>query len=227
MATTTTNLGLRKPATSDTVNVITDISDNADLIDAKWAITPPTAIAPGDSAAAGSTLVVARADHRHSASGWGSPVAVDAALSDGTATTYARSDHVHTLSASLVIPTGLVAIWPSAAAAPSGWALWTDSAGRLLIGANGTYVVTTTGGADSHTHTVAGHTHNFSGTFTSDQASGEQPFITGTATVVYRTDITHTHPVTIPSTATSSTGLTSDSGSSLPPWYATNYIQKS
>lgn len=34
MATTTTLLGLRKPATSDAVNVTTDIGDNMDLIDA-------------------------------------------------------------------------------------------------------------------------------------------------------------------------------------------------
>lgn len=34
MATTTTNLGLRKPATTDLVNVTTDLSDNFDLIDA-------------------------------------------------------------------------------------------------------------------------------------------------------------------------------------------------
>lgn len=34
MATTTTKLGLRKPATSDAVNVTTDISNNMDLIDA-------------------------------------------------------------------------------------------------------------------------------------------------------------------------------------------------
>jgi hypothetical protein len=34
MATTTTNLGLRKPATTDVVNVSTDINDNMDKIDA-------------------------------------------------------------------------------------------------------------------------------------------------------------------------------------------------
>lgn len=34
MATTTATLGLRKPATTDTVNVTTDISDNMDLLDA-------------------------------------------------------------------------------------------------------------------------------------------------------------------------------------------------
>ena len=34
MATNTTNLGLRKPAKSDYVNVVTDIDDNMDLIDA-------------------------------------------------------------------------------------------------------------------------------------------------------------------------------------------------
>lgn len=37
MATTTTYLGLRKPATSDLVNVTTDISDNMDLIDVEEA----------------------------------------------------------------------------------------------------------------------------------------------------------------------------------------------
>ena len=33
MATNTTNLGLRKPAKADYVNVVTDIDDNMDLID--------------------------------------------------------------------------------------------------------------------------------------------------------------------------------------------------
>lgn len=98
MATTTTNLSLRKPDPSDTVNVTLDISNNADLIDAKWAASSPTTQAIGDAASAGATLVVARADHRHGMPSFATPASVGAAISAGSAATIARSDHVHDLA---------------------------------------------------------------------------------------------------------------------------------
>lgn len=63
MATTTTNLSLRKPESSDFVNVALDIAGNMQTIDEKWASSAAANI--GSAAAAGSALTVARTDHVH------------------------------------------------------------------------------------------------------------------------------------------------------------------
>lgn len=97
MATTTTNLGLRKPAGADVVNVTTDLSDNFDLIDAKWASTVAIDVNFGGASSAGSSLRVARADHIHGYSaGFGVPVdIVGTANGSGVLSSFARSDHIH------------------------------------------------------------------------------------------------------------------------------------
>lgn len=63
MATTTTNIGLRKPETSDFVSVANDISGNMQTIDDTFASSAAADI--GAAAAAGSALTVARTDHVH------------------------------------------------------------------------------------------------------------------------------------------------------------------
>lgn len=63
MATTTSNLSLRKPESSDFVSVALDIAANMQTIDDKWATSVAADI--GAAAAAGSALTVARTDHVH------------------------------------------------------------------------------------------------------------------------------------------------------------------
>ncbi len=63
MATTTTNLSLRKPESSDYVSVSLDVAGNMQTIDDKWATSAAANI--GSAAAAGSALTVARTDHVH------------------------------------------------------------------------------------------------------------------------------------------------------------------
>jgi hypothetical protein len=63
MATTTSNLSLRKPESTDVVNVALDIAANMQTIDDKWASSAAADIAA--AAAAGSALTVARTDHAH------------------------------------------------------------------------------------------------------------------------------------------------------------------
>lgn len=63
MATTSTNLSLRKPESTDFVSVSLDISANFQTIDDKWATSAAANI--GSAAAAGSALTVARTDHVH------------------------------------------------------------------------------------------------------------------------------------------------------------------
>ena len=69
------------------------------LIDDAFASTAPGNSAVADTASAGSTLVAARADHRHGRENFGSPSSVGAANANGSATTLVRSDHVHGLGA--------------------------------------------------------------------------------------------------------------------------------
>lgn len=60
----------------------------------------PGAIAPGDTAAAGSALTLAKSDHRHSMPAWGvvGEVAnVGTAAAEGVTAKFARIDHVHVL----------------------------------------------------------------------------------------------------------------------------------
>lgn len=75
MATTTTNLGLRKPDPTDTVNVTTDLNNNYDTIDAMAAFVTPASI--GTANAHGTSTALARADHVHA--GLGAPLALTGA----------------------------------------------------------------------------------------------------------------------------------------------------
>ncbi len=95
MATTTTYLSLRKPATSDTVSVTTDISNNMDAIDSIMVPVAASTQAIGDAASAGSASTVARTDHVHGLPNWGSVTNLTGSSSNGVATTPARSDHKH------------------------------------------------------------------------------------------------------------------------------------
>ena len=78
--------------------------------------------------------------------------------------------------------TGMIILWSgSIASIPSGWALCNGTGGtpdlrdRFIVGAGNTYAVDATGGATSVTLSTANlpaHTHTFSGTGTSGNASG-------------------------------------------------------
>lgn len=96
MSTTTTNLSLTKPDTSDLAD-IADINANMDALDTWFGSQAPGSITFGAAASAGSASRIARADHTHDTSGiaYGVPVAVGASNSAGVATTLSRSDHVH------------------------------------------------------------------------------------------------------------------------------------
>lgn len=99
MATTTTNLGLRKPAGSDTVNVTTDISNNMDTIDSWFGVNTPSTQAMGDAAVMGAAAVVSRSDHKHAMPIFGtSTAATSTVISHGASNNVARTDHVHTLN---------------------------------------------------------------------------------------------------------------------------------
>lgn len=82
MATTSTNLSLRKPESTDFVSVSLDIAGNMQTIDDKWATSAAADIGP--AAAAGSALTVARTDHVHKV---GSGTAANPGLPIGEATT--------------------------------------------------------------------------------------------------------------------------------------------
>src|ERR1051325_1029282 len=102
-----------------------------------------------------------------------------------------------------MVPSGIITLWSgNTANVPDGWVLCDGNNGtpdlrdRFVVGAAGAYTVGDTGGAASHTHSVAmggnatdtagAHTHSLSGS--TDAESG------------------HTHSINPPSTTTSSTG---------------------
>lgn len=61
---------------------------------------------PGDTASAGVSELLARADHRHAVAGFGLAASITStgtALASGVATTYARSDHQHAVGANTVV----------------------------------------------------------------------------------------------------------------------------
>ena len=62
----------------------------------------PVAITAGGSAVTGSSSVAARSNHRHAAAA-ANPVEVGTSLSGGSATTFARSDHVHNLGTTIIM----------------------------------------------------------------------------------------------------------------------------
>jgi hypothetical protein len=94
MATTTPNLELTKPELTDQA-LITVINNDLDIIDGLWTSTNTVNVNLGGSGSAGSSSRVARADHVHGATGFGTPVSIGILNDSGVATTLARSDHVH------------------------------------------------------------------------------------------------------------------------------------
>jgi hypothetical protein len=90
----TTYLSLIKPAVDDIVD-IANINDNMDSLDSKWSGLAPTTAVMSDSPDAGASTKVSFADHRHGMPGFGVPVALGGSNQEGSATTVARSDHVH------------------------------------------------------------------------------------------------------------------------------------
>lgn len=95
MSTTSTNLSMTLAESTDLVDVAVHVADNFALLDTKWAASGPTTMAIGDSASAGSSTVVARADHRHGGPGFGAPSTVATSNSEGASTAVARADHIH------------------------------------------------------------------------------------------------------------------------------------
>jgi microcystin-dependent protein len=130
VATTTTKLGLRKPAGTDLINVTTDLSNNYDIIDAY------------ETAASAVTI----------------PQPVGAANTAGVAVAFARADHVHdatalanSLTAALTIPPGMMMQY-AGAAAPTGWVLCNGAAiSRATFAALFAIIGTTYGVGDGST----------------------------------------------------------------------------
>lgn len=121
MATSTTYLSLRKPDTSDTVSVTTDVSNNMETIDGWFAPTVGSTQAMGDSAAAGSASTVSRSDHKHALPAFGAISSVSTSNSNGVATTIARSDHVHAIGTGAINATGMFGAGVVPAAALASW----------------------------------------------------------------------------------------------------------
>jgi len=110
------------------------------------------------------------------------------------------------------LPIGIIALWSgSVATIPAGWALCDgtgatpDLRDRFIVGAGNTYAPAATGGALTHTHP-----------FTSNLHAHSIPYGTGQA---YGTNVANY------TDNTAATGTT-DSGSSLPPYYALCYIMR-
>ena len=131
------------------------------------------------------------------------------------------------------ISSGTIALWSgSIATIPSGWALCDgtnstpDLRDKFIVGAGTTsYAPGTTGGALTHTHTVPVHNHSVDvDAATSGGNSGTRNGDNGHGTTVAENG--HTHSCNPPATTTSDTSLTTNTGSSLPPYYALAYIMK-
>jgi hypothetical protein len=64
----------------------------------------PTAIAAGDSIAAGTAVTIARSDHKHSLPAYATfATSTGAATAAGTSNTFSRGDHVHNVAANTVV----------------------------------------------------------------------------------------------------------------------------
>lgn len=107
---------------------------------------------------------------------------------------------------------GMIQLWSgSVASIPSGWALCDGSNGTpdlrnsFIIGAGSTYAPGATGGEPSHAHTITNQATAQTATFRATRSGLE-----------FCADYTHTHTLT----------GTTDSKSTLPPYYALCYIMK-
>lgn len=108
--------------------------------------------------------------------------------------------------------TGMILLWSgSIVSIPSGFALCDGSNGtpdlrnRFIVGAGSTYAPGATGGAATHTHVVSG--------WATESSDTENNIASGLGK---NTVWDHAHPINI----------TSQAGSSLPPYYALCYIMK-
>jgi len=130
------------------------------------------------------------------------------------------------------VPQGLVIMWSGTVAAiPAGWTLCDgtnstpDLRDKFIIGAGSTYNPGDGGGVTNHQHTIANHQHNldiaaFASGGPSTTVNGSDPGSTDFS------NPSHTHSIDPGSTASTATGITSDSTSTLPPYYALAYIMK-
>ena len=139
------------------------------------------------------------------------------------------------------IPTGGIIMWSgSIGSIPSGWALCDGTSGtpdlrdRFVIGAHSTLAPGSVGGSSSHSHTQANalnHTHQVGSI--SDDVSGtvgtavEVATVSpGTGTLVAPQNHNHTFVTDIFNTGNANSTWSTDSESSLPPYYALAYIIK-
>jgi hypothetical protein len=121
-------------------------------------------------------------------------------------------------------PTGIITLWSgSLAAIPPGWALCDGTNGtpdlreRFIVGVTTGEAPGTTGGADTHSHTVAAHTHAWSDT------SGGPSNTTQAGVSDAAASDSHTHGF---SGTTSSDSANAGSASHLPPYYELAFIMK-
>lgn len=112
----------------------------------------------------------------------------------------------------MVIPSGCIVIWSgSIASIPSGWYLCNGSNGtpdlrnKFIVGAGSTYAVGASGGNTTHTHTFTTNSHDHTSPAGIDLGSGAA----WNRTTDAKTD-----------------SGTTDSASSLPPYYALAFIMK-
>ena len=141
----------------------------------------PGAIQPDDSASAGSSANLARADHQHSIAA-AAASSITGTNAEGTSTSFARADHNHELGAGVVgatqlastvseflVPTGSIVAWPTNTA-PTGWIIC-DGFAASSNGGNG-YSTTTFAALFA----VIGYTYGgSSGTFYPPDLRGRVP----------------------------------------------------
>lgn len=133
-----------------------------------------------------------------------------------------------------IIPIGGIILWSgSVASIPAHWHLCDGTTGtvslidKFVIGAGSSYAVGAAGGGTTHTHTYSGTTSSFS-------ASGVATVSITSATGYPTTDPTGSYAVfsnildggISGFTHTHTYSGTTDSGSSMPPYYALAYIQR-
>lgn len=132
------------------------------------------------------------------------------------------------------IPTDVILLWPGLnSAIPSGWSRETSLDGKFPKGW-GAEAVNTTGGADTHAHSVSAHSHNLAThthTYTLPSATGgSDENRTAGATSPQPITFQHTHAGTTgnnTASATSSDGFTTGTGDSRPPFYDLIFVKAS